>query len=163
VRFTDAGRIEAAALWRAAWPWGVLIAGELFVRLLFDTFAPPAPNGYGPRSAVTTYAAIGTFVLIGAVAAHRTGRLLSGPAVAVAAGFVGHLVGIALGALLYFTVIVKDATLLTTFDMTGGWDEALGFTVVAPIVGAVLAFIGALLSRGLSFAWAGAAGAAGNR
>ena len=58
---------------------------------------------------------------------------------------------------------MKDPTLLTTFDMTGGWDEALGFTVVAPIVGAVLAFIGALLSRGLSFAWAGAARAAGNR
>ena len=110
---------------------------------------------------MTTYAAIGTFVLIGAVAARRTGRVWSGPAVAVVAGLVGHLVGIALTALLYFTVIVKDATLLTTFDMTGGWDEALGFTVVAPIVGALLACVGGLLSWGISRAWAGAVRAAG--
>lgn len=154
--FTDSPRTEAGAVWRAAWPWGVLIAGELFVRMLFDTFAPPAPNGYGPRSALTTYAAIGTFVLIGAVAAHRARRVWNGPAVAVVAGLVGHLVGIALTALLYFTVIVKDPVMLTTFDMTGGWDETLGFSVVGPIVGALLALVGALLSRGLSRAWPGA-------
>ena len=162
MRFAAATRIEAVALWRAAWPWGVLIAGELFIRLLFDTFAPPAPNEYGPRSALTTYAAVGTFVLIGAVAAHRTGRLLSGPAVAVVAGLVGHVIGIALTALLYFAVIVNDPTMLTTFDMTGGWDEALGFAIVAPLVGAVLAGVGALLSRGLSVAWAGAVRAVGH-
>ena len=73
MRFARDLRTDADALWRGAWPWGVLIAGELFVRLLFDTFAPPAPDGYGPRSAVTTYAAIGTFVLIGAVAAGEHG------------------------------------------------------------------------------------------
>ena len=150
---TDSVRTEAGAVLRAAWPWGVLIAGELFIRLLFDTFAPPAPNGYAPRSTLTTYAAVGTFVLIGAVAAHRARRVWNGPAVAVVAGLVGHILGIALTALLYFTVIKKDAMMLTTFDMTGGWDETLGFSVVAPIVGALLALVGALLSRGLSRAW----------
>jgi hypothetical protein len=150
MEFANAVRTEAGALWRAAWPWSVLLAGELFVRLLFDTFAPPAPNGYGPRSALTTYAAIGTFVLIGAVAARRTGRLRSGPIVAVVAGLVGHALGIAMTALLYFTVIARDATKLTTFDMTGGWDETLGFSVVLPVIGALLAFAGALMSRGFS-------------
>src|SRR3954451_21936628 len=150
MEFGDAVRTEGGALWRAAWPWSVLLAGELFVRLLFDTFAPPAPNGYGPRSALTTYAAIGTFVLIGAVAARRTGRLRSGPIVAVVAGLVGHALGIAMTALLYFTVIARDATKLTTFGMTGGWDETLGLSVILPVVGALLAFVGALMSRGFS-------------
>ena len=150
MEFVDAMQTEAGALWRTAWPWGVLLAGELFVRLLFDTFAPPAPNGYGPRSALTTYAAIGTFVLIGAVAERRTGRLSSGPIVAVVASLVGHALGIATTALLYFTVIARDATKLTAFDMTGGWDETLGFSVVLPVIGALLAFVGALMSRGFS-------------
>ena len=153
MRFARDLRTDADALWRGAWPWGVLIAGELFVRLLFDTFAPPAPDGYGPRSAVTTYAAIGTFVLIGAVAASRTGRVRSGPAVAVVAGLVGHVLGIAMTALLYFAVIARDPTKLATFDMTGGWDETLFFSVVAPVVGALLALIGALMSKGLSRVW----------
>jgi hypothetical protein len=150
MEFIGVVRTEAGALWRAASPWGVLIGGELSVRLLFDTFAPPAPNGYGPRSALTTYVAIGTFVLIGAVAARRTGRLRSGPIVAVVAGLVGHALGIVTTALLYFTVIASDATKLTTFDMTGGWDETLGFSFVFPIIGALLAFVGALMSRGFS-------------
>src|SRR3954454_1010492 len=126
MEFGDAVRTEAGALWRAAWPWSVLLAGELFVRLLFDTFAPPAPNGYGPRSALTTYAAIGTFVLIGAVAARRTGRLRSGPIVAVVAGLRAHPRVIAMTSILYFTAIGRDPIKLTPFDMTGGWDETLG-------------------------------------
>jgi hypothetical protein len=130
--------------------WGALIAAELLVRLLFDTFAPPAPNGYGPRSAVTTYALAGTFVLIGAVEASRAGRLRSGPIVAVLAGLGGHVLGIASTAILYFTVIARDPVKLTTFDMTGGWDETLGFSIVIPLVGAVFALIGALMSRALS-------------
>jgi hypothetical protein len=128
---------SAAALWRAAWPWAVLIAGELLVRQLFDTFAPPAPNGYGPRSLVTTYVAIGTFILIGAVATYRTGRLRTGPVVAVVAGLVGHVLGILSTAVLYFTVIAPDPIKLTTFDRTGGWDETLGFSIVTPFVGAL--------------------------
>jgi hypothetical protein len=32
MEFGDAVRTEAGALWRAAWPWSVLLAGELFVR-----------------------------------------------------------------------------------------------------------------------------------
>ena len=150
MRFADAVRREGAGLWRAAWPWSVLIAGELFIRLLFDTFAPPAPNGYGPRSAFTTYAAIGTFVSIGAVAATRTGRVRNGPAIAIVAGLLARLLGIAMTALLYFAVIARDPAKLTTFDMTGGWDEALGFSFVVPAVGALFAFAGALMSRGYS-------------
>jgi hypothetical protein len=125
------------SLWRAALVWGVLIAGELFVRQLFDTFAPPAPTGYGPRSAVTTFAAVGTFILI----------------VAVLAGFVGHILGIICTTVLYYTVIARDATKLTTFDMTGGWGEALGFSIVVPLVGALFALGGGLISRGLSHVW----------
>jgi len=143
-------RTQAVMLFRAALAWGVLIAAELFIRQLFDTFAPPGPRGYGPRSAITTYAAAGTFVLIGVVEASRTGRLRSGPIVAVLAGFVGHLLGIVGTAALYFTVIAKDAVKLTTFDMTGGWDETLGFSVIIPLVGALFAMVGALLSRAVS-------------
>jgi uncharacterized membrane protein len=150
MRFATAERTEAAAAVRAALAWGVLIAAELFVRQLFDTFAPPAPRGYGPRSAVTTYAAVGTFLLIGIVEAHRAGRLRSGPIVAVCAGLVGHVLGIIATAVLYFTVIARDAAKLTTFDMTGGWDETLGFSVIVPLVGALFALIGALISRAFS-------------
>jgi hypothetical protein len=136
---------ECAAVWRAAWPWSLLIAAELVVRLLFDTFAPPSPNGYGPRSVVTTYAAIGTFVLVGFVAAARNRSLWYGPPVAFVAGLVGHVIGIAATLLLYFTVIVNDATKLTTFDMTGGFDETVGFTLVAPVVGTLLGLIGGVI------------------
>jgi hypothetical protein len=138
------------ALWRAVLAWGVLIAAEGFARLLFDTFAPPAPTGYGPRSALTTCVAAGTFVLLGAVETSRSGRIRSGPIVALLAGLAGHLLGIAGTAVLYFTVIAPDATRLATFDMTGGWDETLGFSVVVPLVGALFALIGAVMSRAFS-------------
>jgi len=147
-------RSYAVSLFRVALVWGAVIAAELFVRQLFDTFAPPAPRGYGPRSALTTYAAVGTFVLLGVVEASRTRGLRSAPVVAILAGIVGHLLGIAATAILYFTVIAPDATKLTTFDMTGGWDEALAFSVVVPLIGALLAFVGALMTRAVSRAWA---------
>jgi len=137
-------------VWRAALVWGPVIAAELFVRLLFDTFAPPAPTGYGPRSALTTYVVAGTFVLLGAVEASRSGRIRNGPIVALLAGFAGHVLGIVLTAILYFTVIAPDATRLTTFDMTGGWDETLGFSVVVPLVGALFALMGAVMTRAFS-------------
>jgi len=141
---------ECQAVCRAAWPWALLIAGELIIRMLFDTFAPPAPTGYGPRSAVTTWAAIATFLLAGAVAAARSGRINYGPAVAFAAGIGGHVLGIAAALLLYFSVIVRDADKLATFDMTGGWGEAVGFTVIAPIIGMALGLIGGGIGLALS-------------
>ena len=38
------------ALWRIGILCGLLVGAQLVVRFLLDTFAPPAPNGYGPRS-----------------------------------------------------------------------------------------------------------------
>ena len=150
MRFATANRSRSGVLWPAVLAWAVLIAGVMFIRQLFDTFAPPAPNGYGPRSAVTTYVVAGTFVLLGAVEASRAGRLRNGPVVALLAGLVGHVLGIVGTAVLYVTVILPDATRLTTFDMTGGWDETLGFSVIVPLVGALFALLGALMSRAFS-------------
>jgi hypothetical protein len=152
MRFAFASGRETLLQYRTAPLWGALIAGQLFIRQWFDTFDPPAPTGYGPRSAVTTFAAIGTFVLIGAMEAARTGRLRTGPIVAVLAGLFGHVLGILGTAVLYFAIIAKDATRLATFDMTGGWGETIGFTFVAPLAGALLAFTGASVVRAFAFA-----------
>jgi len=137
---------EWETIWQSAWPWSVLIAAELFVRLLFDTFAPPAPARYGPRSAITTYVAIGTFVLVGFVSAARSGRLRYAPAVSFLSGLAGHVMGIVATLCLYFTVIVNDPGKLTTFGMTGGWDETIGFTLIAPVAGTLLGLVGGMIA-----------------
>jgi len=135
---------ECAAVWRAAWPWILLVAGAAVTRRLFDTFDPPEPSGYGPRSQVSTLAAIATFLLAGFVTAARSGdsRILYGPAVAFIAGLGGLIIGMATTAVLYFTVIVKDPTKLATFYMTGGWEEEIGFSILVPLVGMLLGGIG---------------------
>jgi hypothetical protein len=108
------------------------------IRLLFDTFAPPPPNGYGPRSAWTTWFAVATFFLAGFVAAHRTRQAGIGLLVASAASAIGNCLVVVATLVLFWTVIRHDAQMLRTFEMTGGWDETLFLPIATlPIVAAV--------------------------
>ena len=70
----------------------VLNAAALILRTIFDTFAPPgfAPHSYQMRSSLSTYAAVGTFLLAGCYAGYRMGRANAGTLAAVTASAVGH-------------------------------------------------------------------------
>jgi len=54
--------------------------------------------------------------------------------------------GIVATLCLYFTVIVNDPSKLTTFGMTGGWDETIGFTLIAPVAGTLLGLVGGMIA-----------------
>jgi hypothetical protein len=123
---------------RLALPWGVLFGIGMFVRTLFDTFAPPRPTGYGQRAAVTTWFAIATFFVAGAVGAYRTRRAATGPLVAITASAIGNAASIVATMALFFVVIRRDSQMLHTFEMTGGWDEGLFLPMMlAPLVAAI--------------------------
>ncbi len=134
---------------RLAAPWAVLYAVGMTVRVLFDTFAPPSPDGYGPRSAWTTGFAVGTFFLAGLVAAYRT-REVGRVAVLVApvASAIGNSLVLVVTLVLFWSIIRHDAVLLRTFDMTGGWDETLMLPIVLLPIVAAIGVLGALVWRG---------------
>jgi hypothetical protein len=138
---------------RLATPWGLLFAAGMFIRGLFDTFSPPSPNGYGPRSAVTTWFAVGMFFLAGLAGTYRTRQAGSAPLVAATASVIGNSLAVVAALVLFLTVIRHDAQMLRNFEMTGGWDETLFLPIVTlPIVAAV-GLVGGLFWLGLSSAF----------
>jgi hypothetical protein len=124
----------------------------MFIRALFDTFSPPSPNGYGPRSAATTWFAVGTFFLAGLAGTSRTRQAVSGALVAATASVLGNSLAVVGALVLFLTVIRHDAQMLRNFEMTGGWGEMLFLPIVMlPIVAAV-GLLGGLFWLGLSSA-----------
>lgn len=139
----------APSIWRVSILCGLLFGAQLVVRIFMDTFAPPAPTGYGPRSAMTTWLAVATFLTTGFAAGYQTRRVGSGALAAVIASVVGHALGIAVTLVLFFTVIQKDIQMLRTFEMTGGFDETFFLPVMLMPIVASLGFIGGLVGIGI--------------
>jgi hypothetical protein len=132
--------------------WGLVVFGAMAVRGLFDTYAPPV--NYGPRSALTTWVAIGTYLAAGCYGAYRTGRLQSGVWLAAMAHIVGQILTIGFTLALFFSVIQKDPTKLREFEMTGGFGETfllpLMLLPVVIVLGVVGGTIGSVVRRRLS-------------
>jgi phosphatidylglycerophosphate synthase len=87
---------------------------------------------------MTTWFAVTMFFLAGLVGAYRTRRAAIGPLVAIAASMIGNAAALMATVVLFFTMIHRDSQMLRTFEMTGGWDEALFLPIVlVPIVAAI--------------------------
>ena len=137
-------RQVAGFLCRLAWMFVMLNAAALILRTIFDTFAPPgfAPHSYQLRSSLSTYAAVGTFLLAGCYAGYRMGRANAGTLAAVTASAVGHALALIVGVVLFYTVIRDDPAKLRVFYVTGGWGEAIGMPVIITIIAAPLGLLG---------------------
>lgn len=133
---------------RFALPVGMIYGIGMFIRALFDTFAPPGPTGYGPRSAATTWFAVATFFLAGLVSSYRTRQAGSGPLVAVTASVIGNVLAVAGTLVLFLTVIRRDPYMLRTFEMTGGWEEGLLLPIVMIPIVAGIGLVGGLIAAG---------------
>ena len=118
------------------------------VRVLVDTFAPPPPNRYGPRSAWTTWFAISTFFLAGFVAAYRTRQVHIASLVAPVASAIGSSLALVTTLVLFFAVIRHNAQMLRNFNMTGGWGETLFLPIVLLPIIAAIGLLGGLLWLG---------------
>ncbi len=142
-------RQVAGFLWRLSWMFVILNATAWIVRSLFDTFAPPglAPHSYQFRSALSTYSTVGTCLLAGLYAGYRTGQARAGLLTAAAAAAIGLAISLGFDVVLFYTVIQHDPVKLNLFYVTGGWDEALGFTIIIPAIAAMLGLLGGLCGK----------------
>ena len=144
---------QVAGFWcRLAWMFVALNAAALILRTIFDTFAPPgvAPHSYQLRSSLSTYAAVGTFLLAGCYAGYRMRRANSGTLAAFTASAVGHALALGFQVVLFYTVIRHDPTTLHVFYATGGWGEAIGMPVIISVVVAPLGLLGGFCGEYIS-------------
>jgi hypothetical protein len=132
-------------LWRASLPWGILRGGAELARLLFDTVAPPV--NYGPRSAMTTWTALATYVVLGAHAAYRSGHARSGGLVALGASAIGYVIWVVGATVLFSLVIARDSGMLRLFNVTGGWGEVIFLPVMVLPVGVSAAVLGGMVGK----------------
>ena len=114
-------RQTAGFAWRAAAPWGLLLAAFMSGRFALDTFAPP--TSYGARSFFSTWSAILVYLLAAAWGARRTGRAGTGTLVALGAHAIGWIVNAAITAAIFIGVIRNEPAMLRLFQETGGWGE----------------------------------------
>jgi hypothetical protein len=141
-------RQVAGFAWRAAAPWGLLLAAFMSGRFVLDTFAPPV--SYSARSFFTTWSAILLYLLAAAWASSRTGRAGTGMLIALGAHAVGWSVNVAITAAVFMGVIRNEPAMLSLFQQTGGWGEQwLLPLMLLPIV-TVLGSAGGLLGRSIS-------------
>lgn len=115
-----AGQV-AGFVWRVPLVWGLLAALFIAGRFVADTFAPPA--SYAARSFFTTWSSILLYLIAGAWAARRTGRVGSGTLVALVAHAIGWTVNAAITAGIFLGVIRHEPAMLSLFRATGGWGE----------------------------------------
>jgi hypothetical protein len=145
-------RQVAGFLWRSAWMFALLFAAGAIIRTIADTFAPPgfAPQSYQFRSTLTTYSAIGTFLLAGFHAGYRTGQSSAGLLAAFAASAIGHTIALCFGLVLFYAVIQHDPVKLDLFYITGGWGEALVLPIIITCIAAMLGLLGGTCGKYLS-------------
>jgi hypothetical protein len=141
----------AGFVWRATWWWGVIFAVLFLGRTALDWFIPPAD--FKTRSIITTYAAIGVFVVAGFGTAWRS-RSIGASAVAGFATAAIAAVLIAAGALALFAV-KHDAQTLWAIDRSGGLGEVFVLPVFVAVPGTLLATLGGLAGKLLRVARAG--------
>jgi hypothetical protein len=141
-------RQVAGYVLRKAWIWGAVVGAILVTRYLFDTLAPVryTPGVVHPRSAIMSYALMGTFALGSGWQAWRSGHLRSGVLVALAtAAFGGALSAAGTVACL---AIWHDPETLEAVRNSGGLAEALwGVPLLLVPIGLITGATGAIAGR----------------
>jgi hypothetical protein len=140
-------RQVAGFAWRATFLTGLLLWAFTTGRFLLDTFSPP--TDWGPRSAVTTWLAVGLFVLAGFWSAWRTGHTRSAVVVTVGTHLIGWGLNIAVTAAVFLSVLRSQPELLAHFEQSGGWGETIGLPVMLLPLVILLGLIGGLLGKAL--------------
>jgi hypothetical protein len=144
---------QVAGFWcRLTWMFVVMNAAAVILRTILDTFAPPgfAPHSYQLRSSVSTYAAVGTFLVAGVYGGYRIGRARAGVLAAVTASAVGSVLALIFVIVLFYAVIRHDPATLHVFYVTGGWGEAIGLPVIITVIAALLGLLGGVCGKYLS-------------
>ena len=140
-------RQVAGFAWRAAAPWGLLLAAFMSGRFLLDTFAPPA--SYAARSFFTTWSAILLYLLAATWASRRTGRARTGTLVALGVHAIGWSLNVAITAAVFVGLIRNEPAMQSLFQQTGGWGEQwLLPLMLLPIV-TVLGSVGGVFGRSI--------------
>ena len=129
--------------------WALVFFTAATARTLFDTFAPPV--NYGPRSAVTTYVAIGIVLVAGCHASFRTGHIRSGAWLTVMSFLIGHAMAGLFTSALFVSVIASDPAKLREFQVTGGFGEVFWLPImllpIVAVVGTLGGTVGSVASR----------------
>lgn len=141
-------RQTAGFAWRAAAPWGLLLALFMSGRFALDTFAPPA--SYSARSFFTTWSAILVYLLAASRAGWRTGRAGSGMLVALGAHAIGWTVNAAITAAIFIGVIRNQPAMLSLFQQTGGWGEQWFLPLMLLPIVVALGSVGGAVGRSIA-------------
>lgn len=141
----------AGLLARAAWLWAFLVSAQLAVRTVADVMAPP--TDWGPRSALSTWVAIATYLTTGFFSVYRTRRLSTGPIVALAAHVVGWALSFGVTAVTYWAVIRWDPRMVDVFLRTGGWNEEWSVPLMITPIVLALGTLGGLLGKATRSTW----------
>jgi hypothetical protein len=137
-------RQVAGFLWRLSWMFALLTAVAVVLRTVVDTLAAPAPgpHAYQFRSTLSTYSAIGTFLLAGLYGGYHTGRTRAGVLTAVAASIIGNALALGFDIVFFFAAIQHDPARLNLFYLTGGWGEEFGLPIMITAIAGFLGLIG---------------------
>jgi hypothetical protein len=144
--------VQVSGFMRIPLVCGLVLAAFAIGRMLLDTFAPPADYSWAARSTFTTWSSISLYVLTGAWAASRTGRMASGPLMAVITHVIGWTLAAAFAAVLFVTVIRYDPRMLDLFEITGGWGEQWGVPLILLPIVVVLGTLGGLAGKSIGTA-----------
>jgi hypothetical protein len=140
-------RQVAGFVWCVPLVWGLLAALFIAGRFIADTFAPPA--SYAARSFFTTWSSILLYLIAGAWAARRTGRVGSGTLVALVAHAIGWTVNAAITGGIFLGVIRHEPEMLSVFQATGGWGEQWFLPLMLLPFVLVLGAIGGVFGRAI--------------
>jgi hypothetical protein len=141
-------RQVAGYVMRKAWTWGALVGAILITRGLFDMLAPVhyTPGVVHPRSAIMSYALIGTFALASGWQVWQSGHLRSGVLVAFATAAFGGALSAA--GTLVCLAIWHDPETLEAVRNSGGLAEALwGVPLLIVPIGLITGIAGAMAGR----------------
>ena len=137
----------AGFVWRVPLVWGLLVALFIAGRFVADTFAPPV--SYAARSFFTTWSSILLYLLAGAWAGRRTGRVGGGALVALLAHAIGWTANAAITGGLFLGVIRYEPAMLSLFQATGGWGEQWFLPLMLLPFVLVLGMIGGVFGRAM--------------
>lgn len=135
-------------LWRASWPWGLLVGAILVIRLLLDALVPVTYTAgvIHPRSSIMSYTLMAIFALSASWQTWRSGLLRSGMLAALAIGAIGGALSMA--GTVMFLALRHDPQIMRAIEMSGGLDEALwGVPLLLFPIGLVTGTVGALIGK----------------
>jgi hypothetical protein len=137
---------------RITWGWGAFIGLVLLVRYLFDSLAPVqyTPGVIHARSAIMSYTLIATFAVGSGWQAWRSGHVLSGVVMALAAALFGAILSSA--GVVASLAVWHDPVTLRAVEGSGGLAEALwGVPLLLVPIGLITGTAAALAARLTTF------------